>query len=172
MPKDVEVLNSLPGIGAYTARAIACFAYGVPLVFIETNIRAVILHFFFHERCDIKDSELIPYVEATLDYDDPRRWYWALMDYGAALKKLGPNPARRGAAYAKQATFRGSNREARGVILKHLARAGNAHISDIAATSGIENERLIAAVETLCRDGLVSEKNGLYRAGEIPPGRP
>lgn len=42
VPDDVDVLLGLPGIGAYTARAIACFAYGKPVPVVDTNVRRVV----------------------------------------------------------------------------------------------------------------------------------
>jgi A/G-specific adenine glycosylase len=56
-------------------------------------------------------------------------WYNALMDYGAMLKRVG-NPNVRSAAYAKQSKFRGSRRELRGAILRHLSLAGKATVAD------------------------------------------
>lgn len=47
LPRDAERLDALPGIGAYTARAIAAFAFNAAEVFIETNIRSAFIHFFF-----------------------------------------------------------------------------------------------------------------------------
>lgn len=42
VPSDVETLLGLPGIGAYTARAVACFAYGQRVPVVDTNVRRVI----------------------------------------------------------------------------------------------------------------------------------
>ena len=42
VPDDVETLLSLPGIGAYTARAVACFAYGKRVPVVDTNVRRVV----------------------------------------------------------------------------------------------------------------------------------
>ncbi|MDR2618700.1 MAG: A/G-specific adenine glycosylase, partial [Treponema sp.] len=113
-PSTPEELVKLPGIGPYTAGAIACFAYDYPAVFIETNIRSVMLHFFFSGQEGVKDSEIIPVLEKVLDRSSPRKWYWALMDYGAELKKLTPNPGRRSAHYSRQSGFKGSFRQLRG----------------------------------------------------------
>ena len=115
-PRSASELEKLPGIGPYTARAVACFAFGSAESFIETNIRTVFLWCFFRQRLEtpdpppVHDAELLRLVEASLDRENPRRWYYALMDYGAALKKQIPNPNRRSAHYVKQSTFRGSLR--------------------------------------------------------------
>ena len=77
----------LPGIGKATASAIAAFAFNEPSVFIETNIRRVFIHFFFGDRENVHDAEILPLIAKTVDKSDPRQWYYALMDYGAMLKK-------------------------------------------------------------------------------------
>lgn len=42
VPADVDTLLGLPGIGAYTARAVACFAYGQRVPVVDTNVRRVV----------------------------------------------------------------------------------------------------------------------------------
>jgi len=119
-PKEVNELEKLPGIGHYTARAIAVFAYGKPEVFIETNIRRVFIHHFFKDCAGVHDAEILPLIEKTLDTKNPREWYWALMDYGASLSSSVENPNRRSKHYAKQTPFSGSDRQMRGLIVKFL----------------------------------------------------
>ncbi|HOO91646.1 MAG TPA: hypothetical protein PLA74_12550, partial [Syntrophales bacterium] len=80
IPRDEGSLVSLPGIGTATARAVRAFAFNEPVIFIETNIRAVFIHYFFSQEETVSDSDLRPLVEKTLDHDNPRRWYNALMD--------------------------------------------------------------------------------------------
>ncbi len=120
LPDAPLVLDALPGIGVHTAGSIAAFAYNHPSVFIETNIRSVFIHFFFNDRGDVSDKELVPLVEKMLDQDNPREWYFALMDYGVMLKKTLGNPSRRSKHHAKQSKFIGSRRQVRGQILKLL----------------------------------------------------
>lgn len=120
LPSSVEELKSLPGIGHATASAIAAYAFHKPVVFIETNIRRVFIHFFFHNRKDIRDSQILPIAEQALDRINPHKWYSALMDYGSMLKKTVENPNRRSAHYQRQSPFHGSNRQVRGMILKAL----------------------------------------------------
>ena len=86
LPSDPDALIAFPGIGKYTAGAIMAFAFNKPVVFMDTNIRRVYIHEFFQDRENIHDDELVPLVERTLDAADPRKWYNALMDYGAMLK--------------------------------------------------------------------------------------
>jgi A/G-specific adenine glycosylase len=166
VPETPDELRNLPGIGPYTAGAIACFGYNYPAVFIETNIRAAALHFFFQGREGVKDSDLFPILEAALDRKNPRKWYWALMDYGAALKRIVVNPNRKSAHYARQSPFEGSFRRLRGMVIRALAFQGPATAEDLARRTGIGQEDVYRAAESLEKDLMVAEKEGIYRIAE------
>jgi A/G-specific adenine glycosylase len=161
-PEKPEVLLSLPGIGPYTAGAVACFAYNYPSVFIETNIRAVIIHFYFQGRNQVSDKEIFPVLESVMDRKNPRRWYYAMMDYGAALKSVTVNPNRRSAHYARQSRFEGSFRQIRGRALHSLVAQGPAGIEELGKRTGLANEDLYKALEALRKDSMVAEKDGIY----------
>jgi A/G-specific adenine glycosylase len=163
VPGIPEELRNLPGIGAYTAGAIACFAYNHPSVFIETNIRAAVIHFFFEDRLEVPDSEIFPILESVLDRKNPRKWYWALMDYGAALKKLTVNPGRRSAHYARQSPFQGSFRQIRGRLIRSLVSEGPGSAPELGKRTGIEPPVLYQALESLKKDAMVAEDTGIYR---------
>ncbi|HMK36287.1 MAG TPA: A/G-specific adenine glycosylase [Desulfomonilaceae bacterium] len=120
LPSSPEILLTFPGIGRSTAGALAAFAFRKPAVFIETNIRRVFIHFFFCEKERVKDAEILPYVQRTLDRPRVREWYYALMDYGVMLRSLDSNPNRRSAHYARQSPFIHSDRQIRGSILRIL----------------------------------------------------
>lgn len=115
-------LTILPGVGWNTAGAICAYAYDMPVVFIETNVRSVFIHHAFPQHSDVTDNQLMPLVEAAVQAvvdreESPREWYWALMDYGSHLKATTGNAARRSKHYAKQTPFEGSRRQLRGAIL-------------------------------------------------------
>ena len=154
LPQDRELLRRLPGIGAYTAAAIRAFAFDLPDVFIETNIRAAFIHNFFPEASGVSDAEILSLVKATMDRAQPRRWYQALMDYGAMLKESG-NPSRRSAHHRTQSRFAGSRRQARGIILRALLRDGPTSARKLASAITEWDSRFDDALETLKRDGLV-----------------
>ncbi len=118
-PKDIPTLKSLPGIGPYTAGAIACFAFQNTEAFIDTNIRRVYLNFFFPNMQDVSDKEILPYAERAVWRKDPRRWHWALFDYGALVLK-DKNINRQSSHYAKQSAFKGSFRSYRAHALRFL----------------------------------------------------
>jgi A/G-specific adenine glycosylase len=162
VPQTPSELRALPGIGPYTAGAIACFGYNYPAIFIETNIRAAALHFFFNGREGVKDSEVFPVLEAVLDRENPRKWYWALMDYGAALKKITVNPNRKSAHYTRQPPFEGSFRQMRGMVVKALAFQGPSTAEDLARQTGIGKADLYRVVENLKKDLMVAEREGVY----------
>jgi A/G-specific adenine glycosylase len=145
----------LPGIGPATAGALLAFAYEQPVAFIETNIRRVFLHFFFAGQEGVTDREILPLVAQTLDRERVREWYYALMDYGAALKGAGPNPNRRSAHYTRQSAFAGSNREVRSLILRALLAQSTLSFEDLVQALGLERERLQAGLEQLVAEGFV-----------------
>lgn len=122
IPSTFEALVQLPGVGPNTAGAILAYSFNQPVVFIETNIRTVYFHHLFHDEVDIPDTVLREKVAHTIDKEHPREWYWALMDYGAYLKKQGTGQIDRSKHYKKQSPLKGSLREVRGMILKELSR--------------------------------------------------
>ncbi|MCF6159444.1 MAG: A/G-specific adenine glycosylase [wastewater metagenome] len=158
LPSSVETLETFPGIGRATASAIAAFAFQKPVVFIETNIRRVFIHVFFHDKIDIKDTEILPFIEKTLDTSNPRDWYYALMDYGVMLKKGHENPNRRSAHYQKQSPFPGSNRQVRGMILKMLTNESSLSEQKILQKLAICPEKLRDNLLQLEKEGFVKRK--------------
>lgn len=162
-PSDPEKLESLPGIGPYTAKAVSTFAFGLPNVFIETNIRSVFIFFFFPLRTDVSDKELLEIIDETLYRENPRVWYYALMDYGSTLKKKVGNPNRNSLHYAKQSRFEGSQRQARGAILRYLNKNSQASVENISEGESIGKDRVESAVNALISEGIVAESGGLYR---------
>jgi A/G-specific adenine glycosylase len=161
-PRTAAELETLPGIGPYTARAISAFAFNNPEVVIETNIRSVFIFTFFRECTEkIPDSRLLPLIEQTLDRENPREWYYALMDYGAELKKQVQNPARKSAHYAKQSRFAGSLRQARGAIIRQLSRQDSGEqekgltLPQIGLAEQLDAEQLARAAAALVQEGVI-----------------
>jgi A/G-specific adenine glycosylase len=155
IPDDPDVLARLPGIGRATAASIAAFAFNRPVAFIETNIRAVFLHFFFPGRDGVADRELLPLVEGALDRSSPREWYSALMDYGTMLKRRHPNPSRGSDRHRKQPPFQGSRRQLRGELLRILLRNHGVTLKGLARATGRPEEEVRDAVAGLVDEGLV-----------------
>jgi A/G-specific adenine glycosylase len=160
IPSNVNSLTSLPGIGNATACAICAFAFNQPLVFIETNIRTAFIHHFFDNRNGIRDAHILPFVAQTLDRENPRSWYHALMDYGAALKKRHGNPNTKSIHYKKQGRFEGSNRQIRGAILKALVRDGRVCECDLLGNLRFSSDAVRRNLEQLRKEGIIAKKGG------------
>ncbi|HSW64445.1 MAG TPA: winged helix-turn-helix transcriptional regulator [Dissulfurispiraceae bacterium] len=156
LPSSVDMLRRLPGIGHATASSIAAFAFNVPTAFIETNIRRVFIHHFFDDRLDVHDSEIMPLVSAALDRRNPREWYYALMDYGSALKKQIPNPNRRSVHYVRQSRFEGSSRQKRGAVLKFLLNHPGCSADDIADRLGIAPADILHILQKLVAENFLA----------------
>ena len=163
IPQGLAELRRLPGVGAATAGAISVFAFNVPVAFVETNIRTVFLHHYFPDRSAVPDREILPLIEATLDRTDPRRWFYALMDYGVALKAGMSNPSRRSSHYARQSPFPGSRRELRAQVLRVVIARDRLTVEDITAEiSGGDAPRVAEALEGLANEGFLVCAAGRY----------
>lgn len=157
LPASIEELAGLPGIGPNTAAAIVAYVYNQPVVFIETNIRRVFLYHFFPEAELVHDKQLIPLITVALKGQDPRHWYWALMDYGTHLARSTPNPNRRSRHYTRQSRFEGSHRQLRGKILELLLQ-GPQQLTDVeTALSMYATSDIRRAVDELTREGFLSQ---------------
>lgn len=166
IPDSPEELKTLPGIGEYTAAAIAAFAFHRPVPLIETNIRAVFIHCFFLDREGVRDSEIRPLVEATLDAANPREWYYALMDFGVMLKRRLPNPSRRSAHHGRQAPFEGSDRQIRGKILRILLEVKSSSLGEITRLVGADAERVERILLQLEKESFIIRQRRGYRLAE------
>lgn len=159
-PQTKAELEALPGIGQSTAGALSAFAFGKGVPFIETNIRAAYIHAFFPGKDGVKDKDLLPVIEESLDRANPREWFYALMDYGVHLKAVNPNPSRKSAHHVRQSAFKGSNRELRAQILRLILegpRTEKAVIAHFAALGRTETQVRgnLAALE---REGFIACK--------------
>jgi A/G-specific adenine glycosylase len=162
IPSNVDSLTSLPGIGNATACAICAFAFNQATVFVETNIRTVFIHHFFGNRNGVKDAHILPLVAQTLDHKNPRVWYYALMDYGAAVKKRYGNHNTKSAHYQRQGRFEGSNRQIRGAILQALVRDERVSERDLLGNARFTKEALRRNLEQLQAEGIIAKKDDYF----------
>ncbi len=125
-PTCVKDLMALPGIGPATAAGIRAFAFNLPGVYLETNVRSVFLHELYPNEINVPDKRLVPLVEAACPRDDVRGWYYALLDYGAWLKRTTSNPSRRSRTHTRQSEFKGSHRQKRAAVVRMLLAAHDA----------------------------------------------
>ncbi|HEY9304714.1 MAG TPA: A/G-specific adenine glycosylase [Mycobacterium sp.] len=177
VPDDVEILLTLPGVGSYTARAVACFAYQQPVPVIDTNVRRVVAR-VVHGRADAAGASTVrdhADVSALLPNDgSAHRFSAALMELGATVCTAraprcglcplsgcrwrqagyppGQGPARRPQAYA------GTDRQVRGRLLDVLRDnefpVTRAELDVAWLTDTEQRER---ALNSLLADGLVKQ---------------
>lgn len=186
-PRETHDLVALPGIGPATAQGIRSFAFDLPGVYLETNVRTVFLHHFFPDVPAVPDRELVPLIQAACpaapgtaadeiapfavpqdDADTPRAWYYALLDYGAYLKKTLPNPSRRSAGYGRQSKFEGSRRQKRAHIVRMLLAARDGQPAGITldeAVAGVNEMETAAGREPVERELVASILADLEREG-------
>ena len=180
-PRERAELLALPGVGPSTAAGIRAFAFDEPDVYLETNVRAVFIHELFPTAQTVSDASLTPLVEAACPQTDVRGWYYALLDYGAWLKRSIPNPTRRAAAYTRQSRFEGSHRQKRAFVLRTLldarqasARGGMsaAELAEALSASELKAGRpavpesaVALLLAELQGEGFCRKYDGLWRAG-------
>jgi len=179
VPDDVDTLLTLPGIGSYTARAVACFAYRRRIPVVDTNVRRVVAR-AVHGLADAGTPSVArdhADVSAFLP-DDPnesvaQQFSIALMELGAtvctaraprcglcplrecAWRRAGYPPAQGPARRAQ--TYAGTDRQVRGRLLDVL-RASDSPVTraelDVAwLTDTVQRDR---ALDSLLADGLVT----------------
>ncbi len=171
LPDDPDILVTLPGIGRATAASICAFAFNKPIVFIETNIRRVFIHYFFSSGTAVEDAQILPLVAKTLYHRSPRMWYNALMDLGTDLKKSVPNPNRKSRQYTKQAAFEGSDRQVRGAVLRLLLKKSPRQFGDLVHLTGGDTARIGRIIADLAKDGFLVQDHDTIRLKE-PEERP
>ncbi len=162
-PHTPVELQTLPGIGPYTARAVAAFAYGIAEPLIETNIRTIFIHFFFHGCEKVSDSRIMPLVAATLDRDNPREWYYGLMDYGAMLKQAHTNPGRRSSHHTQQSRFEGSNRQMRSRLLREIMVQPGITQEELIKIVAAGHEAVERNLDALRQEGFLFKQGDCFR---------
>lgn len=154
---EADILR-LPGVGKNTAGAIRAYAYNQPSLYIETNVRTVYTHHFFNDDFAVDDKQIIELLEQTLDTENPRGFYQALMDYGSWLKAHGVRNNSQSKHYKKQTPLAGSVREVRGQIVREL---GSHDLTETQLREKVDgDERFNEALFGLVRDGLVQRSRG------------
>lgn len=166
LPADPEVLHTFPGIGKATAASICAFGFNMPTVFIETNIRSVYIHHFFHDRTDVTDHALLPIIDQTLDREHAHEWYSALMDYGVSLKRQYGNPSRKSKHHAKQSRFEGSDRQIRGAVIRLLNVHQAMTCAGIADWLTEDVTRVRSIVTKMMNEGLLAKRGTTYSVVE------
>lgn len=160
-PKTKEALQTLPGIGPYTASAVSVFAFNNPETVIETNIRTIFLYHFFPNTSEISDAQILPLITETRYTKNPREWYAALMDYGSYLKKIVPNPSRKSKHHTTQSRFEGSPRQVRGEIIRYLTKSGSLNEKNLQAKIKGNKNHYPQALQDLLKEGMITQSNAI-----------
>ncbi len=180
VPRDLDALMALPGIGPYTARAVLAFAFGDDAAVVDTNVARVISRV---EGRALKPRETQMLADEILASGLARDWNQVIMDFGATLcvarsphchecpiatkcrwNGRGEDPARTTAFTSRpQGRFEGSDRQARGKLMKALT-AGGVVIGALATVMEIDDpSRAQQLARSLVDDGLIEESEGFYR---------
>jgi len=162
LPRTSAALQALPGVGPYTAGAVAAFSYNEDVVIIETNIRTVLTHHLFNDQEKVSDQELLQALRELLPTGEAREWYWALMDYGSALKRSGVRLNSKSAGYARQSAFKGSSREVRGAILRALLERPCSESALIGLFANERAEQVRAQLAKLQTEKLIKKRRRSY----------
>jgi len=171
VPQDPEVLMRLPGVGPYTAAAIASIAYGRPVPALDTNVRRVVGRFALGaESHEVSASAVREAAVSLLDRRDPAAWNQAVMDLGREICR--PIPAcdacplsvgcryrragrRGGRARSGQGRFVGSFRQVRGAVVRVLAAEGPRTLGALSLRTGEPIDRIARAARALASEGIV-----------------
>ena len=168
IPNDAELIIKMPGVGESTRAALLSFCYNEKSIYLETNIRRVLLTCFYEHQSNIHDKELKSLLSRlSLLTDDMKNWYYALMDYGVLLKNLFPNANVRSAHYTKQKKFENSNRQIRGQLIHLLTDTGPKDLAMVHRLLPLfEEERIDTCLMQLKDEGFVQECESVYKISE------
>jgi A/G-specific adenine glycosylase len=184
-PRTIEELQTLPGVGPYTARAVASFAFDVEVAAADVNVRRVVAR--FHGVLPAASE-----VQALADGLVPRGraavWNQAMIDLGAEVcrardPRCGECPVRRTCAWskgvrpgpvarAKTPRFEDTTRYARGKVVQALRVTDGLTVAQLATRTGLERGRLVEATATLDADGLVAWRGRRVLLGPGQRARP
>lgn len=132
LPQTPIQLQTLPGIGPYTAGAIACFAFQHYEAFVDTNVRRVYIKFFFPHIRRVTDAEILSIAQKAVWLPNPREWHYALMDYGALVLGKDRTLNTQSVHYHKQTRFEDSPRFWKSHIMRMLLAHGSLSRGEIA----------------------------------------
>jgi A/G-specific adenine glycosylase len=172
VPSDPTLLQRLPGVGPYTAAAVASIAFGRQVAAIDTNVRRVVARAVIGTEPDDLPATVVRSVaQAWLDPGDPGAWNQALMDLGREVCRsqprcevcplraccrfvsggATPRPARR-----RHGSFEGSFRQVRGRVVRTLRGRSTVSLRELTRELDEPVERVADAVTALAAEGLVA----------------
>jgi len=171
VPSAPETLRTLPGVGPYTAAAVASIAFDEPVPALDTNVARVVARARLGaEPHEMPRSRLREAAAEWLDRKRPGAWNQALMDLGREvcrpLPRCGICPLSESCTFRRsgieprrpprrQPPFPGSFRRVRGAVVRALRNHSSLSIQSLARESGEPSERVMEAIRALAREGLV-----------------
>ncbi len=177
IPRSVDELRALPGVGPYTARAVAGFAFGVDVAAVDANVRRVVAR---------THGVTVPTVVQELaDALVPRGgvsvWNQAMIDLGAEVcrarnPRCGECPLRRmcawsngvrpaAASHVKRPRFEDTTRYTRGRVVQALRAQDGLTARALVSRTGVSAGRVDHALQGLVRDGVVTKHRTRYALG-------
>jgi A/G-specific adenine glycosylase len=187
VPSEPELLERLPGIGPYTAAAVAALAFGARVPAVDTNVRRVVARVVMGQDGSAASVREVGVAAAGwMDGADPAQWNQAVMDLGrevcrpvprcdlcplassCAFRAVGgsaPEPRLR----REGGPFEGSFRQLRGVVVRFLADRGFATVAALAEATSQPVDRVAGAIVALEADGLIDAGPAARRGS--PAGR-
>ncbi len=183
VPDSVEDLLRLPGVGQYTAHAVATFAFAQPVAVLDTNVGRVLARALANAPLRRVDAQRL--ADELLPARDPASFNQAMLDLGAQFCRTAPRcgscPVRRhctwqrrggsdpaplsAAVSRRQAPFVGSNREQRGRVLRLLGDRPRSK-QQLVTFLAIETDRANDVLASLVDDGLVTKSGRSYSLSE------
>lgn len=171
VPRDVSALERLPGVGPYTASAVASIGHGEPVAAVDTNVRRICARVSHAAEPDeVPAAALAADVDRWLDRSDPGAWNQALMDLGRFVCRPAPRcdecplstacRFRRAGRTARpsgrrQPPFEGSARQIRGAVVRLLRERRWATEATIARRTGHPPRDVRSAVAALVAEGIL-----------------
>jgi A/G-specific adenine glycosylase len=121
IPRDADVLQKLPGVGPYTASAVASVAFGEPESAVDTNVRRIVSRVHFGvDTGDVAERDVDDAARRWLDPSDPGAWNQALMDLGREVCR--PAPRCDQCPLAGDCAFRSSGAPARAPATRRMPK--------------------------------------------------
>ena len=178
VPRDPDALRRLPGVGPYTAAAVASIGHGEPFVAVDTNVRRICARAIHGAEPDeVSVDRLTHDAQAWLDPTAPGEWNQALMDLGRVHCRpaprceacpLEPHCRFRAAGRTgrpsgrRQSSFEGSARQVRGAVVEVLRARRSESAEALAERTGHPPPAIASAVGSLVADGIL-ERTGSGR---------
>jgi A/G-specific adenine glycosylase len=171
VPRDPGTLRRLPGVGPYTATAVASIGYGEPVAAVDTNVRRITARAIHGvEPDEVHPDRVARDAQSWLDPSAPGEWNQALMDLGRVFCRpkprcedcpLAPSCRFRSAGKTarpsgrRQTPFEGSARQVRGAVVRALREQRSATAEALADRTGHPARAIATATESLMRDEIL-----------------